>query len=489
MRVALLSHTAPAGDAIGRQLAAKVAFFADRGADVRLFVESDARLHPGLRPYTQRFAPPRPHGPHWRFLTAADLIIVEYSQYYPLLDLLPLLAGGRPRLVFDYHGVTPPDLGGANHRDALERGGRLRGLAWFADAALAHSRFARDELLSATGFPAEATHTLGYAVDDAAFTPGLAEVPLRPQLGLPPDARLLLFVGRLAPNKRVPVLVEALAHLRDLMPPVHAVIVGDCGGTYEPERQRCRERAAHLGVADRLHFLGHVDERQLRDAYRDADVFVMPSMHEGFCIPVVEALACGTPVVAARAAALPETVGDAGLTFTPGDAADLARQVRRWLDPASQRPATGSAVARICCSRPLRGRVRDRRAPHRPRRPALRRWLRRRRGDVATHARRAHEGRRPRRRGLHHRHHRVHGLQQRPAGPPLPPRLSRPRPPRRRRPRPAAARRPGERGGRSHLPAPLTAIIPARRRPARARPVRRCRRRPVPARPDPRRGR
>src|SRR5262249_29376180 len=84
-----------------------------------------------------------------------------------------------------------------------------------------------------------------------------------------------------------------------------------------------------LGVSDRLHFLGHVDEGQLRDAYRDADAFVMPSVHEGFCIPVVEALACGTPVISARATALPETVADAGLTFTPNDPAALARQVRR----------------------------------------------------------------------------------------------------------------------------------------------------------------
>src|SRR5262249_38505002 len=57
----------------------------------------------------------------------------------------------------------------------------------------------------------------------------------------------------------------------------------------------------------------------------------MPSIHEGFCLPVVEAMACGLPVIAARAGALPETVGDAGLTFTPDDAADLARQVKRLL--------------------------------------------------------------------------------------------------------------------------------------------------------------
>src|SRR5205807_1108522 len=97
------------------------------------------------------------------------------------------------------------------------------------------------------------------------------------------------------------------------------------------EADRCRRRAVELGVEERLHLLGHVPAAQLRDAYQVADAFVMPSRHEGFCIPVIEALSAGLPVVAARAGALSETVGSAGLTFTPDDAADLARQIRRVL--------------------------------------------------------------------------------------------------------------------------------------------------------------
>ena len=321
MRVALLSHSAAAGDAIGRQIAEKVAFFADRGADVGVFVTSDRNLHPALAPYAHRFAPAEPHGPCWTYLTSTDLVLVEYSQHDPLFDLLPLLAGGRPRIVFDYHGVTPPNLGGANHRDALERGCRLRGLVWTADAAIVHSRFARNELIGDTRFPADRTRTVGYPIDTAWFSPGPSEQSLRSTLRLPADARILLFVGRLAPNKRVPVLVEALGRLRDAA--VHVVIVGDGDDVYGAERERCRERAARLGVSDRVHFLGQVDERQLRDAYRDADALVIPSVHEGFCLPVIEALASGIPVIAARAAALPETVGDSGLTFTADDPEDL----------------------------------------------------------------------------------------------------------------------------------------------------------------------
>ncbi len=119
-----------------------------------------------------------------------------------------------------------------------------------------------------------------------------------------------------------------MGRLRDVDPPVHLAVVGDTTDIYQTEAQRCRQRAEELGIADRLHLLGHVGEKQLLDAYRSADLFVMPSLHEGFCIPVVEAMACGIPVVAAQATALPETVGDAGLLFRPDDAEDLAGQVR-----------------------------------------------------------------------------------------------------------------------------------------------------------------
>src|SRR4051794_26326240 len=103
MRVALLSYNAQAGDAVGNQVAEKLAFFVERGADVRVFVETDRLLHPVVRPHSQVLAP-EPRGDGWRFLTSADLVVVEYSQHYRLLGLLPLLAGGRARILFDYHG-------------------------------------------------------------------------------------------------------------------------------------------------------------------------------------------------------------------------------------------------------------------------------------------------------------------------------------------------------------------------------------------------
>ena len=330
MRVALLTHHAPAGDAIGEQTAEKVAFFLERGADVRVFVESEHRLIAGLRSCTSVLAGDRPGAEAWQFLTTADLILAEYGHFYPLLLLLPRLCGGRPRILFDYHGVTPRHLWNGEGSTVVEAAARWRGLVWCADAALVHSQFARQELLTATGFPAERVSCLGYVVDGRSFRPAQVGKHLRESLKLG-SVSILLYVGRLAPNKRVPVLIEALAALGDLTPPLHVVLVGDGSDVYEAELNRCREHAADLGVEQRVHYLGHVSQQQLLDAYRSADVLVLPSRHEAFGMPVVEAMACGVPVIATRAGALPETVAGAGLTFIPDDAGDLASQIRRVL--------------------------------------------------------------------------------------------------------------------------------------------------------------
>jgi glycosyltransferase involved in cell wall biosynthesis len=351
MRVGLLAHAARAGDAIGRQIAAKVAFFRERGDDVRVVVATDRGLDPVLRPFHERYSP-QASDSILAWLRQSDLILVEYSQYSPVFDAIALVAGGRSKIIFDYHGVTPPALGGASHRDALVRGAESRKLCWFADTAIAHSGFAAKELLDSTHFPNDRTHRLGYPIDSDGLTTVAPASKLRQQLGIVSDARLLLFVGRLAPNKRAPVLVEALTHLAD---DVHAVFVGDCSDCYETERQRCRERAARHRVSDRVHFLGSVDEKTLRDAYREADVFVMPSIHEGFCWPVIEAMASGLPVVAARATALPETLGDAGLTFTADDPADLARQVERVLNCGNPVRSRAGRARRIAVVAPRFG--------------------------------------------------------------------------------------------------------------------------------------
>jgi glycosyltransferase involved in cell wall biosynthesis len=334
MRVALLSGNAPRHNAVGNQIAEKVRFFQERGAEVRLFVQDAQGLHPDLCSCCSELREPIAEGPAWDFLRQADLVFAVYAQYHDLLQYLPLLAGTGPRVVFDYHGVTPSDLWHTPEREGLEQSARQRGYVWCADHALAASETSSNELLRATHFPPNHLTTLPLVVDTEHFRPEPGERWLQQRLGI--DGPILLYVGRLAGNKRVPLLIEALARFDDSS--ASAVIVGAIHDVYAEEALRCQALAQQLGVSNRVHFLGQLDDAELARAYRSASVLVMPSLHEGFCVPVIEAMACGLPVIASRSAALPETVGDAGLTFVPNDVDDLVRQLRRVLDGAPVRP-------------------------------------------------------------------------------------------------------------------------------------------------------
>lgn len=326
MRVVLLSHNARSGDALGHQIAARARYFREQGDDVHVWIECDRRLHPSLVGLTRLIRDPA----RWLDdLQSADLLIVHFTQDFPALDILPRLTPPKPRILFDYYGVTPPELWDGP-AEMLRAGQDRRSLVWYADAATVHSRFMRDELCQATGYPPEQVHIvpLWFQISSA---PGRIGPRWREHLRLPAETRLVLFVGRLAKNKRLPIVIEALALLRFDEPSVHLVVVGDHREIYHREYDRCRELARVRQVADRIHWLGHVPDETLAQAYREADVLVIPSRHEGCCLPVWEAMAAGLPVIVARSSALPETMAGAGLSFEPDDEHELAEQIRRVL--------------------------------------------------------------------------------------------------------------------------------------------------------------
>jgi len=341
MRVALLSYNAQLHNAIGNQVAEKVRFFQERGAEVRVYVQDARRLHADLHTVTSEVHHITPDGPVWDYLRQADLVIAVYAQACELWQYLPMLTGLGPRILFDYHGVTPPNLWHDQQREGLHASQRERGYVWFADHAITASEFTCHELQHATKFDVEQITAMPLPIDLAHFRPNPGERYLHDKLGI--AGRILLYVGRFAGNKRVPILIDALAAIADTT--LHAIIVGDASDFYAAEQLRCEELARTLGVGERVHFLTNVADADLPRVYQSADVFVVPSLHEGFCVPVVEAMACGVPVIASRSAALPETIADAGLTFVPDDAADLARQLRRVL--STERMETPPRMKRV----------------------------------------------------------------------------------------------------------------------------------------------
>jgi glycosyltransferase involved in cell wall biosynthesis len=177
---------------------------------------------------------------------------------------------------------------------------------------------------------------------DSAFRPLPAEqvAAFRRQAGLP--ERFMLFVGTLEPRKNVVRLIEAYARLPKERPPL--VLVGGKGWLYE----QIFAQVEALNLSGQVHFAGYVLAEDLPLWYNAADLFVYPSLYEGFGLPPLEAMACGTAVITSTASSLPEVVGKAGLAVDPTDTEALATAMGQMLiakDLREQMQAEGLAQA------------------------------------------------------------------------------------------------------------------------------------------------
>jgi len=143
---------------------------------------------------------------------------------------------------------------------------------------------------------------------------------LRRRHGLPEP--MILYLGTLEPRKNLPRLLEAYALLRRRPGVRHRLVLAGGRGWYYDEIRAAVER---LGLRDEVLFPGYVPEEDKPLWYSAADLFVYPSLYEGFGLPPLEAMACGTPVVVSNTSSLPEVVGEAGLCVDPLDPEALAR--------------------------------------------------------------------------------------------------------------------------------------------------------------------
>jgi glycosyltransferase involved in cell wall biosynthesis len=240
-----------------------------------------------------------------------------------------LIHGAADRLVIVYHNITPARffLGFHPHLAGLCHHGR-RELAAFAartELALGDSEFNRRELEEA-GFPR--TAVLPIVLDLSLYERPPSPVVKRRF----DDGRVnVLFVGRIIPNKRIDDLVRSFAVFqRWLRPHSRLLLVGDTRG-FERYFDRLRGLVHELGVQEVV-FAGHVDDDELYAYYRLADVFLCLSEHEGFCVPLQEAMHFHLPVIAYDAGAVRDTLHGGGLLLRdrrPELVAELLDRVTR----------------------------------------------------------------------------------------------------------------------------------------------------------------
>jgi glycosyltransferase involved in cell wall biosynthesis len=153
----------------------------------------------------------------------------------------------------------------------------------------------------------------------------------RRRAGIPPDDRLLLYVGGMAPHKNLSNLLAGFVDVAPSLPNLCLAIVGDpAGDGFYSNFEEVKALAdADLRLRGRVHFTGFVHDDDLPALYSDALATVLPSFSEGFGLPALESLCCGTPVLASRTGAVAEVVGRAGLTFDPHKPADIGQQIFR----------------------------------------------------------------------------------------------------------------------------------------------------------------
>jgi glycosyltransferase involved in cell wall biosynthesis len=269
---------------------------------------------------------------------AADVLVYQMAMGDDMADVVAGLPG---RLVVNHHNLTPPSF--FDRWEPALAAGLARGEAQLASMA------GRAELaMAVSAFNAEGCRRAGYRHVEVA--PFLADLDATGAADQAQVERLLdtkggtdwLFVGRLCPNKAQHDLILAFAAFRrSCDPSARLFLVG--GATPASYGAALRRLVADLGLEGSVLLTGPVPGPVLAAHYRAADVFVSLSDHEGFCVPVIEAWHAGLPVVALAAAAVPETVGGAGLLL-----------------PSKRSPAfTAMAVARVVGDAALRRRLVD----------------------------------------------------------------------------------------------------------------------------------
>jgi len=243
----------------------------------------------------------------------SDIVIYHFCTGWGFA--LDVLRRTQARRIVRYHNITPPEFftGWSDGYVAACAEGRAQLDAF---AALECELYLGDSPFNIEDFTSR-----GVAPGRCAVLAPFHEVEQLQTIA--PDARripsatpLLLMVGRLSPNKGYIDLVDALAaSVANAPPDAHLLMIGKLDANLAAYGDAVQSRIAARGLESRVTWLQDANGAELRAAYERADALVLLSRHEGFCVPLIEAMALGTPVVALASSAMPWTIGDAGLVW------------------------------------------------------------------------------------------------------------------------------------------------------------------------------
>jgi glycosyltransferase involved in cell wall biosynthesis len=319
MIVNQLLPTLHEGDAIGDEVRQLQDFFSAAGCRSAIYVlQCDPGLESLIRPFST-------------FLPEYDersLTLYHFGLPSVMTDVFASLPGVKGVL---YHNITPAHFF-AGFSDELvhlaEEGRRqLKSLARCTDLALADSAFNCAELDS-MGF--KKTGVLPLLMDHGRYE--TAPSPVLSKMLQADDAEVILFVGRIYPNKKIEDLIKAYYTYKTFLNPASRLIIaGRCGGIPAYYHALLNlTRALELSTEE-VWFTDYIPFHDLLALYHQADLFLSMSEHEGFCVPLLESMTCGLPILAYDAGAVGETLGPGGILFSRKDVSQIAEMIDRMI--------------------------------------------------------------------------------------------------------------------------------------------------------------
>ena len=218
---------------------------------------------------------------------------------------------------------------------------RLPAILEQANRIIAVSSHTKRDIIDNYGLPSDKINIVSEGYDLAHFQTGV-NLSVLDDYGLVPK-KYILYVGNSSARKNVPRLIEAFSKIKNRVP--HILVLA--GSKYPKERKSLNEVINRLNVKDHVRMLDYVPYSDLPALYAGADLFAFLSLYEGFGLPVLEAMACGTPVLAANTTSLPEVIGVAGLLANPLSVQDITKKMEfLLLDKEAKKKASSAGLKR-----------------------------------------------------------------------------------------------------------------------------------------------
>ncbi len=332
-RIAILTPSLATADAVSNDILGMFDVLTRNGNEVSLFCETHSLSHPAISDLTRL----------GNFLkSSSDILIYHHSRGWD--PGVRFIRAARCRRVIRYHNVTPAEffIGfSRTDQDLCERG--RKELLDLGDAQcdlyISNSSFSMRELVTAGADASRSLAVPPFHHIDRLSTITADQDILKKYSGVSAN---ILTVGRVVPHKNVHHLIEVFAHYYyDYNNKSRLIVVGKGGEGLSSYSKLLHRGVQKLGLANAVVFTGGISDEQLKAYYLVADTFVTVSEHEGFCVPLVEAMSMKLPITAYASTAIPETVGDAGIVWADRDPTLVAGSVHKFVTDESVRNGLG----------------------------------------------------------------------------------------------------------------------------------------------------